>query len=352
MGVVRLVDLASAAGARVEGPGELEIRAVRPLAEAEADHLSFVTSPGYRDAAQVSRAGALLVSPEVAPLLADRPLLVAEDPYLGLAKILAYLHPEPSVAAGVHPTAVVDDDAAVDESASIGPFAVVGAGSQIEAGVVVRAHSVIGERCLLGEGSVLHPHVTLYDGTVLGARTILHAGAVIGADGFGYAESAGARIKLPQVGTVEVGEDVEIGANSTVDRATLTATRIGAGTKVDNLVQIGHNVVLGRGCILCGQVGISGSATLGDGVVMGGQSGSAGHLSIGDGAQVAAKTAVFQGVEAGATVAGIPAQPIAGWRRQAVGLQRLDDLRRRVRHLEKVLEERDAERVLDEEKDR
>jgi UDP-3-O-[3-hydroxymyristoyl] glucosamine N-acyltransferase len=194
---------------------------------------------------------------------------------------------------------------------------------------------VVGRGSSVGAGAVLHPHVVLYPGVELGERAVVHAGSVLGADGFGYATERGAHLKIPQVGGVEIGADVEIGALSAVDRATLDATVIGAGTKIDNLVQVGHNVRVGRNSILCGQVGIAGSAELGDGVVLGGQAGVAGHLALGDGAQVASKSAVYEGVAAGEVVAGIPAVPIGRWRRRQALAARLEEIWRRLRALER-----------------
>jgi UDP-3-O-[3-hydroxymyristoyl] glucosamine N-acyltransferase len=196
---------------------------------------------------------------------------------------------------------------------------------------------VIGRRCAVGEGAVLHPHAVLYDGTEVGAGATVHAGVVLGADGFGYATHGGVHHKVPQVGRVVLEEGVEVGANSTIDRATLGETRIGRGTKIDNLVQVGHNVRVGRHCILCGQAGIAGSTELGDYVVLAGQSGVSGHIKLGDGVQVAAKSAALSSVEPGTKVAGIPAVELRKWRRQAVLIARLEEMSRRVRALEKRL---------------
>jgi UDP-3-O-[3-hydroxymyristoyl] glucosamine N-acyltransferase len=196
---------------------------------------------------------------------------------------------------------------------------------------------VVGRGCAVGERAVLYPHVVLYDGTEVGANGIVHSGAVLGSDGFGYASNRDGHHKVPQVGRVVVHEDVEIGANTTIDRATLGETVIGAGTKIDNLVQVGHNVRVGRHCILCGQAGIAGSTHLGDGVVMAGQAGAAGHIQLGDRAQVAAKSAALSTVPAGTTVAGIPAVEMRKWRRQTVLVARLEEMSRRLRTLERRL---------------
>ena len=216
---------------------------------------------------------------------------------------------------------------------------------RIEAGAVLHSHVVVGRDCIVGAGAVLHPRVVLYDGVEVGARCILHAGVVLGSDGFGYAYHDGAHQKLRHVGRTVVEADVEIGANTTVDRALLEETRIGAGSKIDNLVQVGHNVRLGPGCVLVAQAGISGSTRLGAGVIMAGQSGLSGHLELGDGVRVAAKTAVFKSVPAGRTVAGIPAVDVADWRRQQALVRRLTELRRRLRELERRIGNPGGDRI-------
>jgi UDP-3-O-[3-hydroxymyristoyl] glucosamine N-acyltransferase len=328
----RLGELADRVGGAVQGDRERPIAGLAALETAGPEELSFLANPQYLEAARASRAGALLVARPFAGLTCD--LVVVADPYLAFARLLADLHEPAAPAPGIHATAVVDASAEIDPTAAIGPYAVVGEHSRVGARAELMAHVVVGRDCRVGEDCVLHPHVVLYDRTVLGERTILHAGVVLGSDGFGYAPGEGKPFKIPQVGRVVVGAEVEIGANSTVDRATLGETTIGDATKIDNLVQVGHNVAIGRSAILCGQVGIAGSARLGDGVVMGGQSGSSGHLEIGAGVKVAGKTAVFAAVPAGQTVAGIPAIEIGSWRRQQALLKRLQELFRRLRRLE------------------
>jgi len=280
----------------------------------------------------------------VGPTLADaaalgRDLLVVDDPSYALARLLAVLHPEARRPPGIHPTAILEPGCVVDPEAHVGPYAVIGAGSRIGAGAAVLAFVTVGRGCTVEEGAVLHPHAVLYDGTEVGARSIVHAGVVLGADGFGYATHGGAHHKVPQIGRTVLESDVEVGANTTIDRAALGETRIGAGTKIDNLVQVGHNVRVGRHCILCGQAGIAGSARLGDGVVLAGQSGVSGHIELGDGVQVAAKSAALSSLAPGSVVAGIPAVEMRKWRRQTVLLSRLEEMSRRVRALEKQLGE-------------
>lgn len=343
----RLAELAALVGGRVEGNGERPIDGVQTLEAAGPRDLSFLTNPRYREQAAASAAAALLVGPGVA--VAGKDLLIADDPYYALARLLAELHPPAWPAPGVHPTAVVDPGAAIDASASIGPYVVLGEESRVGARAVLHAHVVVGRDCRIGPGAVLHPHVVLYDGTEVGEGAVIHAGVVLGSDGFGYATHGGVHHKIPQVGRVVIEEGVEIGANSAVDRATLGETRIGRGSKVDNLVQVGHNVQVGPASILCGQAGIAGSARLGAGVVLAGQVGVANHLELGEGTQVAAKSAVLADAPAGSRLAGIPAVELGSWRRRTVLLGKLEEMARRLRALERrvaaAAEEESGERV-------
>jgi UDP-3-O-[3-hydroxymyristoyl] glucosamine N-acyltransferase len=336
----RLAELAELVGGRIEGDPERAVETIRILEEAGPADLSFLTSPRYRAQAVASSAGALLVGTAMADnALLSRDLLVVDDPGYALAVLLEHFHPAGRREPGVHPTAILEPGCEVDPTAHVGPYVVIGEGSRIGAGAALHAFVAVGRSCGVGEGAVLYPHAVLYDGTEVGAASIVHAGVVLGADGFGYATHRGSHHKVPQLGRVVVEANVEIGANSTVDRATLGATRIGAGTKIDNLVQVGHNVQVGKHCILCGQAGIAGSARLGDGVVLAGQAGVAGHIQLGDRVQVAAKSAALGSVEAGTAVAGIPAVELRKWRRQTVLIARLEEVSRRLRALERRLGE-------------
>ncbi len=329
----RLAELAERIGGEVRGDLDRQVDGIRGLETAGPTDLSFLANPRYRKTAIASRAGALLVAPATVDLVHD--LLVVPDPYLALAELLDIFYPQPSQMVGVHSTAIIGEGAVVDGNARIGPYSVVGERSRLAADVELHAHVVVGRDCEIGSGTVLFPGVVIYDGVKIGERCRLHSGVVLGSDGFGYAQHEGAHVKLTHVGSVVVEDDVEIGANTTVDRALLDETRIGAGSKVDNLVQIGHNVELGRGCLLVSQSGISGSTRLGNGVVVAGQSGLSGHLKLGDGVQVAAKSAVFKSVEAGKKVAGIPATDASSWLRQQAMVARLVELGRRIAILER-----------------
>ncbi len=327
-----LGELAERVGGEVLGSPARELGGVRTLSEAGPEHLSFLTSPKYLAQAQASAAGAILTGRDAR--LEGRDLLQCAQPQLALAQILRLFHPATRHEPGIHPTAVVGDDCRIAASAAIGPYVVLGRGVEVGEGTVLHPHVVVGEGCRLGAQVVLHPHVVLYPGGTLGDGVEIHAGTVIGSDGFGYATVRGVHHKVPQVGRVEIGADVEIGALTAIDRALLGATTIGSGTKIDNLVQVGHNVVVGERSILCGQAGVAGSARLGAGVVLAGQAGVSGHLEVGDGAQVAAKSAALQPVAAGTAVAGIPALPIAAWRRQQAILRRLPEIWKRLRTVE------------------
>jgi UDP-3-O-[3-hydroxymyristoyl] glucosamine N-acyltransferase len=330
-----LGELAERIGADVEGDRGRLVAGLRTLADAGPEHLSFLTSAKYLEAARASAAGAILTSKGAA--LPGRDLLVAAQPQLALALALEIFHPRPPASAGIHPTAVVGEGCRIDPSAQIGPYVVIGEAVEIGAGARLHAHAVVGDGCRLGAGVELHPHVVLYAGVTLGDRSVVHAGTVLGADGFGYATVQGEHHKIPQVGGVRIGEDVEIGALTAVDRALLGTTVIGSGTKVDNLVQVGHNVEVGERSILCGQAGIAGSAKLGAGVVLAGQAGVSGHLELGDGVQVAAKSAALETVPKGTAVAGIPALPLPVWRRQQAVARRLPELWQRLKRLERHL---------------
>ena len=330
-----LSELAGAVGGRVEGDAGRRVFGVATLEDATPSDLSFLTNPRYRSFLQQSRAGAILVGPDVG--IEGRDLLIAPDPYLALAEILDRMHPVRRPAPGVSADARVSLEATVGVDVAIGPFAVVGAGARLDDRVVVGAGVVIGEGSSIGEDTVLMPRVVLYPGTRVGARCLIHAGVVLGGDGFGFATTAGTHRKVPQLGRVVIEDEVEIGANSTVDRGTLGETRIGRGTKIDNLVMVAHGVVIGPYGLLAGQVGVAGSTRIGSHVTMAGQSGAAGHLKLGDRVVVAAKSAVFTDVPDRAFVGGVPAVDHRSWKRSLALVKMLPELRLRLRELEERL---------------
>ena len=323
--VFRLGDLARWVGGRVQGDPGRPIAGVATLERAGPDDLAFLTNVKYRGQAERTRAGAILAAPGVE--VPGHDLLLVDEPYLALAEILDRMHPTARPAAGISPDARVASTATVGRGVSVDAFAVVGDGATVGERAVVGAGAYVGAGCTVGPETTLHPRVVLYPRTEVGARCIVHAGAVLGADGFGFATSGGVHRKVPQLGRVVVEDDVEIGANTTVDRGMLGETRIGRGSKLDDLVMIAHGVVVGPGALLAAQAGIAGSTRAGRNLTMAGQAGVIGHLTLGDGVIVAAKAAVFQDLEPGAFVAGIPAVDHRIWKRSLSLVRRLSDMR-------------------------
>ena len=335
---MRLSEIQERVGGRRTGSADPDIRGVAALDRAEESDLSFVADPKYLRYVAATRAGALLIAAELGDRVgSDRPALLVDDAHRALADVLTALYPAPRHAPGIHPTAVVAADAEVGDDARIDAYAVVGAGSRIGARAWIGPHCVVGQRCALGEDSVLHAHVTLYDGVSVGARSILHSGVRAGVDGFGYVHVKGAHRKVPQVGSCVIGADVEIGANTTIDRGSIGVTEIGDGVKIDNLVHLGHNVRVGPHAIIVAQAGVAGSTQIGRYAVLGGQAGIGGHVEIGDGAQIAGQAGVFGDVPAGATYSGYPARPHKEALRAQAALFRLPETLKKLRALERRL---------------
>jgi UDP-3-O-[3-hydroxymyristoyl] glucosamine N-acyltransferase len=333
--------VAELVGARLVGDGALPVRGVAPLSEAEGDEVAFLANPRYRKDLEQTRAAAVLVAEPVEGAASAQ--LVVADPYAAYARLMRHLFERPRKAAGVSPDARVDPGARLGAEPDVAAFVTVGPGTVIGDRATLHPGVRIEADCVLGDDVTLHPNVVVREGCRIGNRVTVHAGTVIGADGFGYATEGGEHKKIPHVGGVVLEDDVELGANVTIDRAVLGDTVVGAGTKIDNLVQVGHNVRLGRGCLIVSQVGISGSTVLGNYVVLGGQVGVAGHLRIGTGARVGAKGGVTKDVPDGQTVSGFPASPHREQLKAQAAMVRLPELRERLGRLERRVQELSGE---------
>jgi UDP-3-O-[3-hydroxymyristoyl] glucosamine N-acyltransferase len=330
-----LAEIAERLGCELRGDGAVAIRAIRGLEEAGPGDLTFLANPKYAAQLAATRASAVIVGTQHPDLTIAT--LRADNPYLCFARALALFHRPPQPPAGIHPTAVVAASARIVEPVSIGAYVVIGDDVTIGPGATIHPHVTIYPGVQIGCDFVAHAGVVVREHVRLGDRVVLHPGVVIGADGFGFAPSPTGAVKIPQAGIVIVEDDVEIGANTTIDRATLEATIIRRGAKLDNLVMVAHNCEVGAHSFLAAQVGIAGSTRIGRGVQMGGQAGAAGHLTIGDGVQIAAQSGVPNSVPAGTTVGGYPAIEVGLWRRTSAALLRLPELLRRVRRLERRL---------------
>lgn len=319
---------------RVVGDPNRAVRAARTLAAAGPDDVCFADHAKHRPEVEASAAAAYVAAEDFA--LPGKSAILVADPLAAFVHIFGRLNDlrPPSTPPGVHPTAVIDPTATVDPSAHVGPRVVVGPGTTVGPRCVLHAGAVVGADCVLGADSVIHPNAVLYERTRLGERVIVHANATVGADGYGYRFEGGRHVRIPQQGGVEIGDDVEIGANSCVDRGTFGPTVVGPGTKIDNLVQIGHNTRVGSHVLLCAQVGIAGSATVGDYAAMGGQAGVGDHLTVGAGAQLAGQSGAFHSVPDGAKLIGTPGVPMRDWARALVNVRKLPELFAAVKRLQ------------------
>lgn len=335
---LKLEEIADRIECRLEGDGELDIRGVAGIEDAGPGELTFFANPRYAPELRRTRASAVILgeTAEAAPCA----MLRSRQPYLAFALAVELFaddwRPEP----GVHRLALIGDNVLLGDGVSIGPFTVVGDGTRIGARSVLWSHVAVGRNVEIGEDCLLQPRVSIRDRVHLGRRVIVQDGAVIGSDGFGFARrSDGTHHKIPQIGAVVVEDDVEIGANTTIDRPAVGETRIGAGTKIDNLVQIAHGVTIGRNVLLAAQVGIAGSTTLEDAVTLAGQVGVAGHLTIGKGAIATAQTGIPNSVDPGAFVSGYPAIANRDWLKSSAIFRKLPELRKLVTDLEKRIEQ-------------
>jgi UDP-3-O-[3-hydroxymyristoyl] glucosamine N-acyltransferase len=327
-------DIAAHLGARLEGDASARIAGLAAPESARTEDLIYVDSPRHAERALASAAQCALCTAEIP--LPGKTRIVVEQPKLAFAKIAGWLLPRPRVAEGIHPTAVIASSARLAPDAAVGPYAVVEEGAELAGGAQVGAHCYVGAGARIGEDCILYPRVTLYAGVRLGRRVLIHSGAVLGSDGFGYVRGEGRYWKFPQLGGLEVADDVEIGANTTLDRGALATTRIGAGVKIDNLVQIAHNVQVGEHVVIAAQTGISGSSVIERNAVLGGQVGVADHCTVEEGAVCGAQAGIPSGkkIRKGQVVWGTPARPLEKFKEQYAWFARLPEVAERLRKLE------------------
>lgn len=332
-------------GGRLKGDPGARVERASDLQGADAGSISFVAGPKYTEYLRTTSAGIVLATDDVEDAVpAATTGIFVDDPHRALREVLLRLYPEQRPDPAVHPTAVIGEDCLIADGVAIGPYAVIEDGVTIGTGSVVGSHAFVGRGSMIGSGVRLHTGCTIHHGVEIGDRSVVHSGARIGKEGFGYIWDDG-HLKVPQIGKCRIGEDVEIGANTTVDRGSVGETVIGSGTKIDNLVHIGHNVRIGRNVLIIAQVGISGSTTVGDGVILAGQVGVGGHLNIGSGARVGGQAGVTADIPAGQVYSGYPARPHREALKAQANLFRLGELSQRVKKLEKELEEAAGQRA-------
>ena len=339
---MKLREVAERLSCAFEGDGETEITRVASLEDAAAGDLTFFANRKYVDQLRRTQASAVIAAPGVTGI--PGAVLRADDPYVTFARAVALFGDEWRPLPGIHRLAHVEPGAAIAPDASIGAFAVVGENARIGARTVVHSHVAIGRCAEIGDDCVIHSHTSIRERVRVGNRVVLQNGVVLGADGFGFARRRdGTHEKIPQIGGLTIEDDVEIGANTTVDRPAVGETRIGAGTKIDNLVQIAHGVHVGRNVLLAAQVGVAGSTVIEDGVTLAGQVGVAGHLTIGKGAIATAQTGIPNSVDAGAFISGYPAIPNRDWLKASAVFRKLPELRKLVADLERRIAELEVE---------
>jgi len=322
----KLSELAEFVGGTVVGDGEIEISGVASIDEAQPGEITFIVNPKYLRRLSETGASAVIVSKEVTTT--DKPLISAANPQLAFVKILTLFLAKPYQPKGIDPNARISPTAQLGKDLTIYPYVYIGDRCRIGDRVTLYPGVYVGEDSVIGEDSVLHPNVSVYSGSVIGKRVILHSGVVIGADGFGYVKNGKKNVKIPQMGVVIIEDDVEVGANSTIDRAALGQTIIRRGVKIDNLVQVAHNVEVGEDSIIVAQVGIAGSTKIGKNVILAGQVGVVGHIEIGDNVQVGAQSGVGQNLPPNQAFSGSPAMPHREWLRMVTTLPKLPGMRK------------------------
>jgi UDP-3-O-[3-hydroxymyristoyl] glucosamine N-acyltransferase len=338
---LKLQDIADRLQCTLDGDGDVDIVGIAAVHKAGPGYLTFVASSRYLPKLATTRASAVILgrgTGRASPV--NCAVLYADDPYSAFANAVTLFAPDTRPIAGVDPMSAIASDASIGDGASIGAFVTIGPGAVIGARTVIHPNVAIGAGVRIGDDCVIHSQTSIRDRVVLGDRVTLHDGAVIGSDGYGFArQKDGTHLKIPQHGDVVIEDDVEIGANVTVDRPAIGETRIGAGTKIDNLVHVAHGVAIGRRVLLAAQVGIAGSATIGDDVMMAGQTGITGHITVGDKVIVGAKSAVLQSVEPGTFVTGSPAFAHGDWRKASVVFRQLPSMKKRLEDLEQRIAE-------------
>ena len=330
-------EIAELVGGEIVGEGSVLIEHIRPIDEANEGDLTFVANPKYREWLDTTEASAILVSPGTE--VAGKTLIVVKDPYLHLGQLLALFYPGESYTSGIADGVHIGEGAEVSPEATVFTGVTIDRGAKVARGVVLYPGVYVGPEVVIGEDTVIYPSVTLYRRTIIGRRVVLHAGVVVGSDGFGFARPGGENDKIPQVGYVQIDDDVEIGANTTIDRGTLGRTWIQRGAKIDNLVQLAHNVVIGEYCVIAALSGISGSTKLGKGVILGGQTGLVGHIQLGDHVTVGAQSGVHEDVLPGQIVSGTPHLPHREQLRVMASLPKLPEMRKTMQMMLKRIEE-------------
>ena len=322
---MKIKEIAHILNGRVVGDDQVDIQRLSPIDEAGAGDLTFIANPQYMSQMETTQAAAILVCPGTE--CPGKNLIIVDDPYASLGKLLAMFYPAESHLPGFSHRAFAEEGAHISPEATVYPGVTVFRGARISRGVVLYPGVSIGPDVELGEDSILYPNVCVYRKCIIGKRVILHSGVVVGGDGFGYANPGADNLKIPQVGIVQIDDDVEVGANSTIDRGTLGKTWIKRGVKIDNLVQIAHNVVIDENSIIVAQVGIAGSTKLGKSVIIGGQAGLVGHITIGDRVMIAGQSGIHESVSSGMTVSGSPHLPHKMWLRVVATLTKLPEMR-------------------------
>jgi UDP-3-O-[3-hydroxymyristoyl] glucosamine N-acyltransferase len=339
---MKLSELAELTGASVEALEDVEILGAAGLDEASEGHVTFLANPRYTPRVNTTNASAIYLGEDAQT---DRSIAIlrVKDPYLAYTRALRIFHPEPPLTAHIHPAAVIDPSARVASHVSIGACAVIGRNVEIAEGVCIHPNVTIYDDVSIGKDSTIHSGTAVRERTVIGERVVIHNNSVIGCDGFGYAKDEQKRwLKIPQTGRVVIEDDVEIGAGTTIDRASVGESRIGRGTKLDNLVQIGHSCTVGEDSLLCAQVGLAGSSHIGNRVILAGQAGVAGHLTIGDDVVLTAKSATSHNIPAGKVISGIPAFDNKDWLRSIAAFRRLGEIQRTVRELQRLIKATDT----------